>query len=299
VFDLRIDNAKARYNGTRLISTGKIAASGSAQRATVGTNPIDRPRLSLVGEGSATPDGRWIFSGHLTGSGGLPETVSRDLLHSMPVLGSDARIARGIEASVRLRRLGATVRAGRDDGHTLITALTPVTIAGAGGAEFVLAPVHVGHSSLTIGKQGITGAFNLRLQGGGLPFADATIDPFVVEPNADFDASFRGRLHGTTISFRNVAVAGAGHVAGRGGNVVVALNSCADGSVASVLVGLKPVIANARAQFCPRRGEPLVRGTQQGWAFASDLNRMSGAFVNAQSRFEGARGRITLGGTKL
>src|SRR5262249_33805272 len=105
-----------------------------------------------------------------------------------------------------------------------------------------------------------------------------------------------GSVSGSTRFFRNTAIFAAGRIASKGGAFAVTLNGCADARVGTVFAGPKPAITDVRARFCTPPGQPLVSGRPRDWTFASNLNSMSGTFAGAQTKFDGARGRVRLQG---
>ncbi len=287
---LSVAGARARGVSTQVRIAKFDLASGAAHpwRAQIASvTHLDQAAASgltltdarLNADGAVGADGV-ILTGGLQAHGGADAAMARRLAQALsaadPAYG--AALAQAIR-DVRIQAAGLRLQ-GRAGAFSL-AAGSPLRLTSASGAVATVTP-RAGAPLVASQGGGVRGAFDLALNGGGLPTVAAQASDWRVSAGAA-TATLSAR---TTVNLgpaKDVVLQAAGTARLAAGGASFALAGCAPVLVGALAMGGNTV-SNLSGQVCPG-GAPLIQTSAKGW--------------RSTGRFEGVRADLAPTGLKL
>ncbi len=255
------------------LATGDLSLTGVASRGALDVVMDGPMRLGFSGSLAAS-SGRWPILGAPAGDD-VPElgTLKR-ALSDFSLEAPTLSLAVGPNGTTLDLRRGLTVRP-RSGGTAVVTqAGGPVLVAAAGAAP--------------------RGAFDLALQGGGLPEARVRVSGWRLT-GAGFQADLSGRAALDFGLGRGVVLNAAGRLATSSAGLTFTASRCAPLSIERLELGENDV-TDLTGGLCPA-GRPLVSVADGGWRVDGRLADVSAAAPFLALRFADAGGPLAVRGS--
>lgn len=257
--EVRADAAQARLAGT-LLTAASAEVKGRARASTLG-------------------DSR--FDGGLTLAGGASLDQARRWVKGVPLIST--QLARAL---TRVAVIAPSARLGRSEaGGLTLSGVTPIRALGAGGATLTLSSLQGSPLVQAAPSGAAAGAFDLTLQGAGLPTVRITASRYTVGRDRGglagrLDATLNAR--GDAGAARGVDLNAPAVVERREGTTVARLSGCAPLAVAQYGATASKVAAS----LCPL-SHPLLQADGGRWRVATEVREAQAVLDQASLRLSG------------
>ena len=258
--------------------SGPTAATvdSAGVRASITSNKVRAPGLHAEFKGSVDIDqGRVDLRGALTGNGGIENGM--ELARRMPLASGafdlGAAFARALTAlQFEAQNFGAVW----SNVESTIVLTTPIRVSSGNGVEAKLSQ-RMGKPLFAMRDNGIYGAFELRVLGGGLPAIDLAVATYSRSRSASgrstvvADTELEGRWDNDRLHGLSVSVDGRLKIAD--GGVTFDLKRCASATLGSLMSGGHAQVSRVKSEFCEISGQPVFTlGSTAHWAVKAIWN---------------------------
>lgn len=286
-----VDRHVGVWTGNRRFDAAYVLDAGAGSLV---AQDVRLDALRWQGVGTLSGDATHTeITGHGAGSAGgsLDAVAARRWAASLPLIAQEPAYREAFLSAAKGFRVTAPAASlSWRDGRARIGLKRAATLRAGGGAHLTLSP----HGASPVYVAGGTGAFDVALEGGGMP----TLSAAVAEWRSDDDGlQARGRAHGAFdfAPLEGVVADASGTLRMAGQTVSFTADRCLTLSARRVELDAND-LTQVKGEACPG-GAPLFTASGDAWRARAAFRATEFAAPSAEARVRGAAGRFDLRAT--